>query len=206
MLLARRRRPGFFERLRVMCWPRRSWSRSARYFGLRLLRQSAAPDVLARGVAVGLFAATLPIFGLQMLSAVVFAVIVRGHVPAALLATFWANPVTIPLMAGISYWTGAVMLGLDPQQIANDLDAILTLPFGDAVTLRDGFLAFYGRIAPIYKPLLVGAVPLAIAVGAAGYVAVHAAATHFNRGGVEGRRRRWIYGAAREPIAHQSGD
>ncbi|HRK18909.1 MAG TPA: DUF2062 domain-containing protein [Hyphomicrobiaceae bacterium] len=190
----------------MLCWPRRSWSRSLRYFGLRLLRQSAAPDVLARGVAVGLFAATLPIFGLQMLSAVVFAVVVRGHVPAALLATFWANPVTIPLMAGISYWTGAVMLGLDPQQIASDLDAILTLPFGDAVTLRDGFSAFYGRIAPIYKPLIVGAVPLAIAVGTAGYVAVYAAAMHFNRDGADGRRQRWQFGEGKGRIAHQSGD
>ena len=214
MLFARRNPPGLGERLSVLLWPRRSWRRSGRYVTLRLMRQAAAPDLLARGVAMGLFAATLPIFGLQMLLALALALLVRGHVPAALLATFWANPVTIPVLLGLSYWTGAQLLGLDAVQIAQDFQQMRQMQVPLSGTLWDSLRVFHDRVAPVFAPLLIGALPLAISVASFGYVAVYLVMSQMRRKGpimsdlgMLTETRRWVPLESFEGgRSHHSGD
>ena len=65
MLFQRRNPPTRKERLRLLVWPRRSFSRSLRYGGKRILRITASPHAVAAGLAVGVFSAFTPFFGFQ---------------------------------------------------------------------------------------------------------------------------------------------
>jgi len=65
---------------------------------------------VARGVAVGLFVAAIPL-PLQMLLAICLSILCRGNVPVAVVATWVTNPfTTIPFVFGI-YKVGEWVLG-----------------------------------------------------------------------------------------------
>lgn len=55
---------------------------------------SGKSQVIARGLAVGTFAGFFPLFGLQMIIAVVLATLFRGNKIAAASATWISNPLT----------------------------------------------------------------------------------------------------------------
>ena len=79
MLFRPRRRPTVLERVRVALWPRRSWSRSLRYFRARVLRANATPHAVGLGLAAGVFVSFLPILGGPMLVAGLIAWMGHGH-------------------------------------------------------------------------------------------------------------------------------
>lgn len=80
-------------RLRARCW----LDRHPRVDDL--LRSSGALSTrhgaISRGVAVGLFVALLPIFGVQTLLIAVVCVAVRGNFPAAFAVSWINNPLTV---------------------------------------------------------------------------------------------------------------
>jgi uncharacterized protein len=167
MLFTPKHSPTWGQRLRVAVWPRRSWQRSSRYIGWRVMRLGGSPHGLALGVAIGVFVATLPIPGAQFLAAAVAAWVLRGNVPAALLGTFWANPVTVPVLWLSAHWLGCLMLGTPVVFQATDFFARMAqvksaLLAPGAETLS----AAYAVLWPVFKPLVIGALPLA-AVSAA---------------------------------------
>lgn len=169
MLLGQRHSPTWTARLCLALWPRRSFSRSARYAGLRIMRMSGAPKALALGVAVGVFVATLPVPGLQLLLAALLAWIVRGHIAAALLATFWANPLTVPVL-----WIGAHGIGqwILGTAFATPGDVLAILAQATAVLpTRDGLIGAYTALLPVLKPLAVGGLLLGLACAAVAYAA-----------------------------------
>lgn len=111
MLFGRRETPPLRERLKRLLWPRTSFVRSARYVWKRLFRLNASPHKIGVGVAAGVFASITPLIGVQMMMAGVLAVILRGSVAAAMLATFVGNPVTWPLFWAATYGAGTLVLG-----------------------------------------------------------------------------------------------
>ncbi len=90
---------------------RLGWQRWGRYFYLRLLRLREHPTVIARGVAVGVFAGCFPLFGLQTIIGVSLAFVIRGSKLAAAAGTWVSNPLTyVPLFA-FNYKIGQWLLG-----------------------------------------------------------------------------------------------
>ena len=69
-----------------------------RYFQVRFLRMRSSPEVIARGVAAGVFAGSFPLMGLQIIIGVAIAALVRGNKVIAAASTWISNPLTyVPL-------------------------------------------------------------------------------------------------------------
>lgn len=162
MLFTPKHQPPWLSRLRVAMWPRRSWARSARYIGWRLVRLGGTTHGLALGVATGVFIATLPIPGAQMFVAALLAWAIGGNVPAALLGTFWANPLSLPILWMSAYWIGGGLLGspmlLDTADLLTRLGQVKSALFAPGTTTLP---AAYAVLWPVFKPLALGALPIA---------------------------------------------
>ena len=174
MLFKSRQVPGFAERLRLALWPKRSWSRSARYILLRLKRLPSSPHRIALGCAAGVFAVFTPFLGVQLILAGILAVVMRGSVFASFLASFVGNPLTYPIIWFATFNLGNVLLGGTASAQLVDLR-------GKAGALGDGLMnASPGAIAtaaeslwPIVKPMAVGSLPLGGFAAAAAYVGAY---------------------------------
>lgn len=93
-------------------YPRGGWTRAARYVIHRIRRLPDPAHRISRGVAAGVFVCFTPFFGLHFLTAALLALVIRGNVLAALLATFVGNPLTFPLIAELSLDLGSRIMGL----------------------------------------------------------------------------------------------
>jgi uncharacterized protein (DUF2062 family) len=156
MLFRRREAENFFERLRVHLWPRRSWSRSTRYVVHRVRRLSATPHAVALGFAAGVFAATTPFIGTHMMMAALLAWIIGGSIVAAVLGTFFGNPLTYPFIWIASYEVGHLMLGGASEREHIDLSGGI-------------FQTSLDHLLPVLKPMSLGALPLGIGLAALSY-------------------------------------
>ncbi len=136
-----------------------------------LLRVDASPHCLALGLAVGIFMATTPFLGLQVCGAVGLAWLFGGHVPAAIIGTFWANPVTYPLLLAASYRLGATMLDvpetLNLAWLADGVNAVVAALF---VPGRSALAVAYHMVLPVAMPLTLGAFVIGVLSGAVFYV------------------------------------
>jgi len=124
---------------------------------------------VALGVAIGVFAAFVPVFGFQLGLAAVGAWLLGANVVAALLGTFVGNPVTWPLMWLSSYKLGAVLLGREDlgPEMASAIDRI----GASLVAMSPDALSEGGRLLlPILGAMTVGAIPVGLIVAAAAYM------------------------------------
>ena len=176
MLFKRARRIGFGEWLRLALWPRRSWSRSARYVFLRLKRLPSSPHRIALGAATGVFAVFTPFLGVQMIIAGVLAVLMRGSIVASFLASFVGNPLTYPIIWFTTFNLGNVLLGGTATSQLVDLRARFEV-FGDGLVSGSprAILDAFGTIWPIIKPMAIGSLPLGILAAALVYVGIRRA-------------------------------
>ncbi|CUH39217.1 hypothetical protein JSE7799_01940 [Jannaschia seosinensis] len=94
-------------------WPHGGWGRAALYVKHRLRRLPDTPRKISRGIMVGVFTTFTPFYGLHFFVAAALAVIVRGNVMAALLGTFFGNPLTYVPIAVVSLNLGHFMLGTE---------------------------------------------------------------------------------------------
>lgn len=184
MLFKRRDKPRLGELLRVALWPRRSWARSMRYVGKRVLRLSASPHSIASGFAAGAMVSVTPFVGFHFMLAAAVAYVTGGNLLASALGTAVGNPLTFPFLWAGSYRVGRWILGLGDQAAP---------PFDMSAGL---FSHSFDTIWPVLKPMLVGAVPLGILLWFAFYVIVRTAVRSFQ----EARRRRLADRAARQRV------
>ncbi|MCB1520262.1 MAG: DUF2062 domain-containing protein [Hyphomicrobiaceae bacterium] len=180
MLFKRREHVRVSERLRVWLWPRRSWARSLRYVRLRIVRQRTSPHAIALGCAVGVFVSCTPLIGGQMVLAAILGLMLRASVPAAMLATFFGNPISWPVIWAATYAAGARMIGSgDPGGVA-DITAIsdhVGLLWQAVLGQSPEMLAAAGALAwPFMKPMLAGSLPVGLLVGALIYYMMRATA------------------------------
>ncbi|EKE44087.1 hypothetical protein OCGS_1603 [Oceaniovalibus guishaninsula JLT2003] len=153
-------------------WPRGGWPRAVLYMAYRLRRLPDPAHKIARGVAAGTFVSFTPFFGLHFLLAGGMAWAMGGNVVAALLGTFVGNPLTFPIIAGLSVRLGSWMMGLPHTMPLHETFAAFSkvsvefwsnaraLFTGDPVgwTQLDGFFTH------VFLPYLVGGlIPGAIA-------------------------------------------
>jgi uncharacterized protein len=110
----KRRTPrGWLNWARQMIYPDGGFNRATRYVIHRMSRLPDDPRRVARGVFAGTLVAFLPIPGVQFLGGWGLAVVMRGNILAALLATFISNPLTTPIIAVFSVSFGHWLLGID---------------------------------------------------------------------------------------------
>lgn len=98
--------------MREAVWPRKGWHRGIGYYSHRIKRIPDTPQKIARGIAAGIFISFTPFLGLHLVLGIAAAWAMRGNILAGILATFFVNPVTLPFIAGTSFWTGRAVFGL----------------------------------------------------------------------------------------------
>ncbi len=186
MLFDRRVPPTYSEQARVLVWPRQSWERSLRYILLRLLRVRATPHQLAFGCAIGVFAAVTPLVGLQMALAGVLALVLRASFTAAMLGTFFGNPIVWAVIWPATFATGSYMLGVPGGLDQAALQAQFSELWESVRQFSPSMVSAAAAILwPVVKPMLVGSLPVGIAIATFFYFATKRAAITY-----QARRRR----------------
>ena len=92
-------------------WPRGGWTRAFHYVKHRVRRLPDTPEKIARGVWAGVFTTFTPFYGIHFVFAALIATIMRGNILAALMATFFGNPLTYVPIGLVSLQTGHWLLG-----------------------------------------------------------------------------------------------
>ncbi len=93
-------------------WHPRTWWRWTRWFLLhKILHVDDTPHRIAMGLAVGMFVAITPTFGLQMILVVLTAWLVRANKVVGVPLCWITNPVTMGPIYYFNYWIGTLMVG-----------------------------------------------------------------------------------------------
>ena len=111
MVFKRRSRKSSLRAVAEFFYPRGGWRRSTAYVLHRLRRLPDTPHRICIGIAAGSFVSFLPLWGLHFLLAALLAWLLRGNILAALLGTFFGNPITFPIIAVASLELGSWLIG-----------------------------------------------------------------------------------------------
>ena len=106
MVFRRRDRRPIWQAVLDFLWPRGGWARAFEYVKHRVRRLPDTPEKISRGVWAGVFVCFTPFFGLHFVLAALIAKLMRGNLLAAIMATFFGNPLTFPPIS-----VGALQLG-----------------------------------------------------------------------------------------------
>ena len=170
MLFARRANPPLSQRSYELVWPRQGWWRTLKYFRYRLLRMRGSPHFLAMGLATGVFAAFVPVIGIQIVIAAALAYLLRGSVGVAALGTFVAMPATYPMIWVASYWVGTTLIGTshayDHAAVVAGADRLLEAALSGS---HDAVVRSTAALWPLYHPMLVGGFALGLVAGGSAY-------------------------------------
>jgi uncharacterized protein len=79
----------------------------------RFLKIRGNPNEIALGFALGLFVGMSPTMGFQMAIAVFLAALFKWNKISAAVAVWITNPLTAPIIYGITYFVGAKLTGAD---------------------------------------------------------------------------------------------
>lgn len=129
MVFKRRDRKPTWRAVLEFFWPRGGWARAARYVKHRLHRLPDPPEKIARGIWAGVFTTFTPFYGLHFVVAGTIAWVMRGNILAALLATFFGNPLTYLPIGIVALNTGYFLMG---GNLTLDLERSLGRKFVDA--------------------------------------------------------------------------
>jgi uncharacterized protein len=179
LVFRRRDRRGIARAVWEIVYPKGGWSRAYLYVKHRLTRLPGTPEQIARGIAVGVFAAFSPLYGLHFLVAAVVALLIRGSVIAALLGTFFGNPLTYIPIGAASVGAGYAILGKSIHvnvyggfgqmfsqalwELWFNFTAIFTVSVADWTYLSE----FWDTV---FFPWLVGSIPVGVIAGLLAYL------------------------------------
>jgi uncharacterized protein (DUF2062 family) len=116
VVFKRRERRSIWQVVTEAVWPRGGWVRAFEYVKHRVRRLPDTPEKIARGIFAGVWTTFTPFFGFHFVVAYLLAKIMRGNILAALLATFFGNPLTYVPIAAVSLETGHFLLGTRPRR------------------------------------------------------------------------------------------
>ena len=111
MIFKRRDKRYTFVRFKELVIPKKGWRRALDYIIFRVKRLPDTPHKIAIGLATGVFCSFTPFFGLHIFLAALIAYLCKGNIVAALLGTFFGNPITWPFIASFSVKLGQIILG-----------------------------------------------------------------------------------------------
>lgn len=172
MLFRRRDAPPIGERLRIFFVPRRSYGRSFKYYGKRVLRLSGSPHAVAAGVAAGAAASCTPFIGFHFILAFVVTFLIRGNMFAAAIGTAVGNPITFPVI-----WVTTFQIGSRIEGLWLDGPRPRLPPHLAEAILAHGWEA----ISPLLTPMIIGAIPLSLTVGLTFYVVTRSSLSFYQR-------------------------
>ncbi|MDD5727974.1 MAG: DUF2062 domain-containing protein [Victivallales bacterium] len=99
-----------------------SWS----YIYVKLMKQSGAPDYIARGVAIGLMVGLVMPFGFQIVVAIPLAFLLKGAKIPAFACTWVTNQATILIIYPVQCWIGSYLIG-NPLRFATVENTLKTV-------------------------------------------------------------------------------
>ena len=176
MVFKRRTPRTYYQAVTESLYPRGGWRRAAWYVWHRLRRLPDPAHKISRGIACGVFVSFTPFFGMHFVFAAALAWLVNGNLMAALLATFFGNPLTFPFIAAVSMELGSWILGQPsiplPFVVSAFSDAAVELwrnliaIFTPDTTQWGGLARFFSRV---FMPYLVGCLLPGLAIGTAAY-------------------------------------
>lgn len=180
MVFKRRDRRPLWKVIADFFWPKGGWARAFTYVKHRLHRLPDPPDRIARGIFAGVFTTFTPFYGMHFIVAGTLALILRGNIPAALLGTFFGNPLTYVPIGVISLQTGHAILGrhtLAEDEISRslggkfldageDLKNNVLAIFSDHQADWHNLHVFYDEV---FLPYMVGGIVPGIVTGLAAY-------------------------------------
>lgn len=159
-------------------WPQSGWKRAAHYVAHRLRRLPDRPERIARGIFAGVFTAFTPFYGMHFVIAALIAKLMRGNILAALLGTFFGNPLTYVPIAILALKTGEFILG---EKIKDVTEQSLFKSFAGAWRdLWNNFIALFtdstanwGNLVmfwdQVFIPYLVGGIMPGLVAGTIAY-------------------------------------
>ena len=191
-MFLRRDQLSLRHRLLNWVWPRIGWGRTITYYWHRLQRIPGTSSSIAAGFACGMAASMSPAVGTHALVGLGLAYVVRGSLVASVIGTLAINPWTAPPVWFSTYYTGAFILGWEEYGHAGTADFFeIFVALTEAVVQLDVGL-FITKVTPIFWPMLVGSLPVAIVVGFASYFVLEPILRK-----IQARRmRRWVSRAA----------
>jgi len=111
-LIFKRRDPKTYLRtMAELLWPRGGWTRAFHYVKHRMRRLPDSPERIARGIWAGVFTTFTPFYGIHFVIAALIARGMQGNILAALMSTFFGNPLTYVPIGIVSLSTGHWILG-----------------------------------------------------------------------------------------------
>jgi uncharacterized protein (DUF2062 family) len=111
----RRDRRPIWKVVTSAVYPHGGWGRAFSYVKHRVRRLPDTPEKIGRGIWAGVFTTFTPFYGLHFIVAALVARLMRGNLLAALMATFFGNPLTYVPIAAVSLQTGHWLLGSKPH-------------------------------------------------------------------------------------------
>ncbi len=181
MIFKRRNRASFWNRVREFFAPRKGFWRGMDYIGKRMRRLPDSPHRIALGFACGAFASFTPFFTLHFFLAAGLAWVVRGNILSALFGTIVGNPLTFPVISGISLWFGRWIMGRNDggsdfevitaafAEAFNSIWGTMKSWFGYGPSMMDGFLIF---LDDVFLPYLIGGILPGLICGTIFYVII----------------------------------
>ncbi|MGO4914273.1 DUF2062 domain-containing protein [Pseudogemmobacter sp. W21_MBD1_M6] len=166
-MFKRRTKRSLLGSLSDALYPRGGWKRAFSYVMHRIRRLPDTPETIARGIFAGVFTTFTPFYGLHFFIAIFLAKVMRGNILAALLATFFGNPLTYVPIGIVSLKVGHFLLGSTFDEGSHRSLGGKFLDAGE--DLKNNFLAiFTDRVADwenlsrfyheVFLPYLVGGV------------------------------------------------
>ena len=179
MVFGRRQKTGLWHRVRGWLWPRRSWTRSARYIFLRMTRMRGSTHNVALSFAIGVFVACTPFLGLQMALAALLAFAIGGSASAAVLGTFVGNPVTWPAIWLASHSVGSFLISsmsaFDQTAFVNDATRLVeAIARVEHASISHAWM----MLLPVLEPMIIGSLPIGLLGAVAFYVGARRAIRH----------------------------
>lgn len=179
MVFRRRDRRSVLRVIADFLYPKGGWTRAFHYVKHRVRRLPDTPERIARGIWAGVFTTFTPFYSLHFLIAFIIARIMRGNILAALMATFFGNPLTYVPIGFISLKTGHFLLGTTFEEgDARSFSGKFVDALGD---LKNNFVALFAGGEPdwsglsvfydeVFFPYLIGGLVPGIVAGTVCYV------------------------------------
>ncbi|SDF03760.1 DUF2062 domain-containing protein [Sulfitobacter delicatus] len=207
MIFKRRDPKPTLRALAEFLWPRGGWTRAFHYVKHRMRRLPDSPERIARGIWAGVFTTFTPFYGLHFVVAFLIARLMRANILAALMATFFGNPLTYVPIGIASLQTGHWLLGAPVAatehrsfggkflDAGRDLQENFVAIFTDATMDWSGLTVFFHQV--FYPYLIGGILPGMICASVAYYLSVPVLRAYQ-------KRRRGMIKAKFEALKHKA--
>lgn len=174
MVFKRRDKRSWSRVLLEFLWPRGGWARAFHYVKHRVRRLPDSPERIARGIFAGVFTSFTPFYGMHFVVAFLLSRIMNGNLLAALLGTFFGNPLTYVPIGIVSLQTGHRLLGTHHREemehslgamffgAGQDLWTNLKALFTGASADWTGLIEFYNEV---FFPYMIGGILPGIITG-----------------------------------------